>query len=135
VETFDRKSPLGKLAESGGYVLLLGIGMRANTAAHIGEALAHVPCIGFNRFPRRVRIEDGRVIPAWSVVWRNGPCRIEWQALEERMRVQGQIRSGQIGSGEAHLMRARDVIDTAYQMTFELCPACPTRPDWSSLPE
>ena len=133
VETFDPKSPLGKLATRGGYVLLLGVGMRANTAAHIGESMAHVHCIGFNRFPRRVRLDDGRVIPAWSVVWRDGPCLIEWQPLEDRMRSRGQIRSGRIGLGEAHLMLARDVVDTAHEMTFELCPACPTRPDWASL--
>jgi aminoglycoside 3-N-acetyltransferase len=134
VETFDPMSPLGKLAAGGGFVLLLGVGMRANTAAHIGEAMAHVHCIGFNQFPRRVRLDDGRVIPAWSVVWRDGPCLIEWQPLEDRMRSRGQIRSGRIGSGDAHLMLAQDVVATAYEMTFELCPACPTQPDWSSLP-
>src|SRR4028119_13893 len=33
VDTFSRRSPLGKLADRGGFVLLLGVGMRANTAA------------------------------------------------------------------------------------------------------
>jgi aminoglycoside 3-N-acetyltransferase len=133
VETFDRASPLGKLADRGGYVLLLGVGMRANTAAHIGESMARVPCIGFNLFPRRVRMDDGRVTPAWSVVWRDGPCRIEWDPLEARMRERGLIRTGTIGEGEAHLMRAADVVATSYEMTFALCPGCPTRPDWASL--
>src|SRR5438045_1885785 len=76
VETFVRRSPLGKLADLGGFVLLLGVRMRANTAAHIGETLARVHCIGFNQYPRKVRLDDGCVIPAWSVVWRDGPCLI-----------------------------------------------------------
>lgn len=128
VETFDRRSPLGKLADRGGYVLLLGVGMHANTAAHIGETMARVHCIGFNWDPRRVRLGDGRIIPAWSVVWRDGPCLIEWEPLETRMRSRGMIRDGRIGNGEVHLMKALDVIEVTYEMTQELCPDCPTMP-------
>ena len=128
VDTFDRRSPLGKLAEGGGYVLLLGIGMEANTAAHVGEFMASVHCIGFNEYPRRVRLDDGAVVRAWSVVWRDGPCRIEWAPLEERMRSRQLIRDGRIGEGEVRLMKARDVIETTYEMTGELCPTCPTMP-------
>lgn len=133
VDTFARRSPLGKLADLGGSVLLLGIGMQANTAAHIGEWMAHVPCIGFNQAPHRVRLEDGRIIPAWSVVWRDGPCLIEWEPLEERMRSRGMIRYGRLGDGELRLMRALDVIETAHELTGELCPRCPTRPRWETL--
>jgi hypothetical protein len=119
------------LADRGGFVLLLGVGMRANTAAHIGETMARVHCLGFNQFSRRVRLEDGRVIPAWSVVWRDGPCLIEWEPLEARLRSRGLIRDGRIGDGEAHLMMALDVIETTFAMTQELCPQCPTMPAWS----
>lgn len=135
VDTFSRRSPLGKLADRGGFVLLLGVGMRANTAAHIGETMARVHCLGFNQFPRRVRLDDGRVIPAWSVVWRDGPCRIEWDPLEARLRSRGLIRDGRIGDGEVHLMKALDVIETTFAMTQELCPGCPTLPAWSRHPE
>ena len=128
VETFDRRSPLGKLADLGGWVLLLGVGMRANTAAHIGESMAHVPCIGFNQQPRRIVAEDGSVQPAWSVVWRDGPCLIEWDPLETRMRSRNLIRDARIGAGQAQLMRALDVIETTFAMTGEICPGCPTRP-------
>jgi aminoglycoside 3-N-acetyltransferase len=130
VETFDRRSPLGKLADLGGFVLLLGIGMEANTAAHIGESMAHTHCIGWNQWPRRVRLEDRRIIPAWSVVWRDGPCLIEWAPLEARMRGLGMIRDGAIGDGRLMMMRALDVVETTYAMTQELCPVCPTMPNW-----
>jgi aminoglycoside 3-N-acetyltransferase len=132
VETFDRRSPLGKLADLGGYVLLLGVGMRANTAAHIGETMARVHCIGFNWHARRVRLEDGRIIPAWSVVWRDGDCLIEWDPLEDRMRSRGMICDGRIGDGEVRLMKALDVIEVTYEMTQELCPRCSTMPQGSS---
>jgi aminoglycoside 3-N-acetyltransferase len=130
VETFDRRSPLGKLADLGGHVLLLGVRMNANTAAHIGESMAHVHCIGFNLDPRRVRLDDGRVIPAWSAIWRDGPCLIEWEPLEKRMRSRGMIRDGRIGDARVHLMKALDVIEVTYEMTQEICPSCPTMPRW-----
>jgi hypothetical protein len=101
--------------------------MSANTAAHIGETMARVPCIGYGRLQRKVRLPDGCVIPATSVTWRDGPCLIEWEPLEQQMRAAGLIRDGQVGEGELRLMKAKDVIDTAYRMTFEYCPLCPTR--------
>jgi aminoglycoside 3-N-acetyltransferase len=127
VETFDPKSPLGKLADLGGWVLLLGIGMTANTAAHIGETMARVPCIGYGRLKRQVKLPDGRIIPATSVTWRDGPCLIEWDPLEERMKAAGLIRYGNVGDGELRLMKAKDVIDTTFAMTAEFCPTCKTR--------
>jgi hypothetical protein len=75
-----------------------------------------------------VLAEDGTILPAWSVIWRDGPCLIEWEPLEARMRSRGMIHDGRIGEGEARLMRALDVIETAYEMTGELCPRCPTMP-------
>jgi aminoglycoside 3-N-acetyltransferase len=126
--TFDRRSPLGKLADLGGFVLLLGVGMNRNTAAHIGETMAHVHCLGFGQFPRRVRLEDGSIIHAQSDIWRGGPCLIEWDPLELRMRSRGMILDGRIGDAAVHLMRALDVIEVTFEMTQELCPTCPTMP-------
>lgn len=135
VDTFDRLSPRGKLADRGGYVLLLGVGIDRNTAAHIGEQMAHAHCVGWNQLPRRVRLEDGRVVPAWDVVWRDGPCRIEWAPLEARLRAHRMIRDARIGDGDAHLMRALDVVETAHAMALELCPGCPTQPRWEQVAE
>jgi aminoglycoside 3-N-acetyltransferase len=134
VETFDRLSPLGKLADLGGAVVLLGVGMRANTAAHIGETIARVPCLGFGEYPRKILNDAGEVVPATSVVWRDGPCLIEWDPLEARMRSAGMIRDGRIGDGEVHWMRAIDVVEVTLQMTGEFCPGCPSRPRYPTSP-
>mgnify|MGYP003877520601 CR=1 FL=1 len=138
LRTFDIRSPLGKLARRGGYVVLLGVGMNVNTAAHVGETMAEVPCLGFRKLPCWVRLPDtGRIVRAWSVLWRGGPCRIEWEPLEERMRNRGLIRDGRIGGAEVHVMRAMDVVRTAYEMAREpeFCPTCPARPvqRWEDL--
>lgn len=126
--TFDRRSPLGKLADLGGDVLLLGVGMDRCTAAHIGEVMARVPCLGYRQFKRKLLGEDGVVREADSVLWRDGPCRIEWEPLESTMRERGMIRDGAIGAARVMRMKALDVVETAYELTAVLCPGCPARP-------
>jgi aminoglycoside N3'-acetyltransferase len=112
----------------GGYVLLLGVGMDRNTMAHVGETLASVPCIGQNQWPRRMRDAQGHVIGAWSMLWREGPCLIEWDALERYLRDRNQIRDGQIGEAPVQLMVGAHVLGAAARLALELCPQCPTRP-------
>ena len=126
--TFGVNCPLGKLAQKGGYVLMLGAPFRTCTAAHIGENKARVHCIGWWQSKRKILLEDGSILVVYGDVWRNGPCRIEWEPLEAHMRARDLIRDGQIGGARIMLMRAMDVIDVTYRMTFEMCPTCPTRP-------
>jgi aminoglycoside 3-N-acetyltransferase len=132
VGTFDPHSPLGKLADAGGWVVLLGVGMWANTAVHIGEVKAGVHCLGYGRERSFVKL-NGEVREVRSTLWReDGPCRVEMQPVEERMRARGLIIDGQVGQAEVHIMRARDVVETAAEVGREVCPTCPLRPDWSS---
>lgn len=128
LDTFDRNSPLGKLADKGGWVLLLGVGMNSNTAAHVGETLARVPCIGYRENPGKVVGPDGALRQAWSVLWRDGPCLLEWDPLEQAMRDTDMIADGRIGDAQVMLMKALDVVQTAFELTRTICPNCPTRP-------
>lgn len=126
---FGMESPLGKLARRGGWVLLLGVGMNRCTAAHLGERRAGAHCIGWDQEPRQIRdLHTGTVVPAKADVWRNGPCRIEWDPLERRMRECGLIQDGRIGECRVMRVKAMDVIEVSCQMACELCPACPTMP-------
>jgi aminoglycoside 3-N-acetyltransferase len=124
--TFGDRSPLGKLATVGGYVLLLGVGMEANTAAHIGEVLASCPCIGLHQARRRIVDALGNVVEIPSSLWRDGKCLIEWEALETYMRERDQIHDDTIGDANVHLMRAADVVGGAFKLAQSLCPQCPT---------
>ena len=47
--------------------------------------------------------------------------------MEEHMRARKQIRDGRIGEADVHTMKVLDVIETAFEMTQELCPDCPTQ--------
>jgi len=125
--TFGLTSPLGKLAAMGGQVLLLGVGMNANTMAHLGETLYGVPCF-IEGWPRQMLDPLGHVVPAVGLYWRNGPCRVEWEALEEALRARSLIRDGRIGLAETHLMPAAPVLGATVRLCQQLCPTCPTRP-------
>lgn len=129
LKTFDERSPLGKLIAEGGKIVLLGVGMNSNTAAHIAETRANAPCMGYRRNRRLVRLEDGRVVEAWGVLWRGeGKCRIEWQAIEGELRRRGMIRDTRIGQAHVMLMVGHDMLDTTYELALEFCPHCPVRP-------
>jgi len=124
--TFNPYGPLGRLAKVGGKILLLGVGMRANTAAHVGETIAGAHCLGYMEGTYPVLMDDGEVRNARCVAWRNGPCLIEWDALEGEMRRRGMIADGRVGAGEVHLMKAADVIDVTIELAAKFCPKCPT---------
>ena len=125
--TFGLQSPLGKLAAMGGKVLLLGVGMRANTMAHLGETLYGVPCF-IEGWPRRIVDGLGHIVPARGLYWRNGPCRVEWEPLEAHLRERGQIADGQVGEAKLQLMLGAHVLGAAVRLCQKLCPTCPTRP-------
>lgn len=126
--TFGLRSPLGKLAALGGKILLLGVGMNVNTMAHVGEMLYGVPCIADGVWPRRIVDPLGHVVAAHSMYWRDGPCRVEWQPLEQALCERHQITDGRIGHAEVHLMLGAHVIGATVRLCAELCPDCPVRP-------
>ncbi|MGD9494975.1 MAG: AAC(3) family N-acetyltransferase [Armatimonadota bacterium] len=129
LKTFDERSPLGKLVAEGGKIVLLGVGMNSNTAAHVAETKANAPCMGYRQNRRLVRLEDGTVIEAWSVVWRGpGKCKIEWQAIEGELRRRGLIRDTRIGEAHVMLMLGRDMVDVTYELCLQMCSTCPIRP-------
>jgi aminoglycoside 3-N-acetyltransferase len=125
--TFGLTSPLGKLAAMGGQILLLGVGMSTNTMAHIGETLYGVPCF-IEGWPRRIRDDQGHIIPTVGLYWRDGQCRVEWDALEHALREQRLIRDGRIGHADVHLMPGAAVLGATVRLCQQLCPDCPVRP-------
>jgi aminoglycoside 3-N-acetyltransferase len=94
-------SPLDRLAASGGFVLLLGVGHVSNTTAHVGEFRADAPYLdipfdpawpthGFDRFPG---------------------CSRAFGLLERPLRERGSIRDGTVGRALAQLVPGSSVID------------------------
>ena len=99
-------SPVGRVYELDGQVLLLGVGHDANTTIHLAENLAGV----------RYRL------PAQAMILRDGQpllchydevdhCCANFSLMDEWLAQ----RRGPVGHGEARLMRSRDVVETAVE--------------------
>jgi aminoglycoside 3-N-acetyltransferase len=131
VDTFSRLSPLGKLADRGGWIVLLGVDMTSNTCVHIGQTIARAHCLGLGAARSLMRI-DGQMREVPSTLWRNGRCKIEFDPVEDYMQKRGQIRTGRVGNAGIRIMRGRDVIDTTLHLCARFCPDCPAQPDWDA---
>jgi aminoglycoside 3-N-acetyltransferase len=96
-------SPLGRLAQAGGYGLLIGVDYRSNTFHHVVESLLGSPCLGQRTIALPMRLPDGRVVEGRTWTWRSRSCpitdaavygaEIERRGLERRMTIgQGVVR-------------------------------------------
>ncbi|HEX7034958.1 MAG TPA: AAC(3) family N-acetyltransferase [Pseudomonadales bacterium] len=101
-------SPIGRLHDRDGWVLLLGVGHDADTTIHLAEWLAGV------RYRRHKSVTITGAGGRWE--------RIEYDEIdhccEHFARVDGWLdeagrqRRGPVGHGDARLVRARDVVQT-----------------------
>jgi aminoglycoside N3'-acetyltransferase len=106
-------SPIGRVHDLDGSVLLLGVGHDANTTVHLAEHLADVPyriakfCV-VRRDGVPVRVDYAEI----DHCCRNFRLVGEWLAARELE------RRGPAGHGTARLARARDIVTTVLD---ELC--------------
>jgi aminoglycoside 3-N-acetyltransferase len=99
-------SPLGRLAASGGHVLLLGVGHTANTTVHVGEFEADAPYL------------DIPFDPGWPThgADRFPGCSRAFGAIERPLRERGAIRDGRVGRAVAQLVPGAAVIEATVEL-------------------
>jgi aminoglycoside N3'-acetyltransferase len=103
-------SPIGRVHDLDGQVLLLGVDHDANTTVHLGEYLAGVPYWIAKRCTIRregqvVSIEYGEI----DHCCRNFALAGGW------LRARGLERQEAVGSGTARLARARDIVSVVVE--------------------
>jgi aminoglycoside 3-N-acetyltransferase-4 len=99
------ESPVGRVYELDGQVLLLGVGHDANTTLHLAEVLAGVPY----RVPGHCTImEDGR--PVRVDYGENDHCCARFAFADDWLRERGLQSEGQVGHARARLARSRDIV-------------------------
>jgi aminoglycoside N3'-acetyltransferase len=99
------RSPIARVHELDGRVLLLGVGHDSNTTIHLAEVLGGAPY----RVPKHITIEqDGR--PARIEYGENDHCCQRFALADDWLRARGLQTEGPIGHAHARLMRARDVV-------------------------
>jgi len=99
-------SPLGRLADAGGYVLLLGVGHTANTTVHVGEFHAGAPYL------------DIPFDPDWPEhgADRFPGCSRAFGTIERPLREREAIRDGKVGNALAQLVLGAAVIEATVEL-------------------
>src|SRR5687768_10189792 len=102
------ESPVGRVHDLDGQVLLLGVGHDANTILHLAELMAGVPY----RIRKSLTVlRDDR--PAHVEYGENDHCCRRFALADEWLRARGLQAEGRVGHAHARLMRARDVVALA----------------------
>jgi aminoglycoside 3-N-acetyltransferase len=116
-------SPVGRVYELGGQVLLLGVLHSENTTLHLAESIAKVPYSV--EHPCVVEIDGAaRTVP----IAETDHCCRRFELASDWLRAGGLQREGIVGHAAARLCEARDVVRLACdQLALDplvfLCPA------------
>ena len=99
------ESPIGRVHELDGQILLLGVGHDANTTIHLAEVLAQVPYA----VPKHcTAMDEGRAVRVDYT--ENDHCCQRFALVDEWLRARNLQREGRVAHAPARLMRARDVV-------------------------
>jgi aminoglycoside N3'-acetyltransferase len=102
------ESPVGRVHELDGQVLLVGVGHDANTTLHLAEILAGVPY----RVPKQCTVlREG--YPVKVDYLENDHCCARFTLADEWLRSRGLQSEGPVGNAWARLVRSRDVVAAA----------------------
>jgi aminoglycoside N3'-acetyltransferase len=101
-------SPVGRIYERDGQVLLLGIGHDANTTVHLAESVAGVR---YRRPKHAMILRDGRITRCdYGEI---DHCCDNFKFMDEWLDATGRQRRGKIGHGDARLANSRDIVEVA----------------------
>ena len=99
------ESPVGRVHELDGQVLLLGVGHDADTTIHLAELLAGVPY----RLPRHCTVaRDGRAVRVEYE--ENDHCCAGFALVDGWLSERGLQSGGPVGHAQARLARAQDIV-------------------------
>ena len=115
-------TPLHKLWQMDGKILLLGVTHRVNTSVHLAESLVKVPYL-FMPYNAAWGIATYERLPDGTVneyVQAELPgCGNEFNKLQPLLEVKGKVRSGHVGNAVSYLMKSRDLIAEAVALLEE----------------
>jgi aminoglycoside 3-N-acetyltransferase len=102
------ESPVGRVHDLDGQVLLLGVEHDSDTTLHLAELLANVPY----RVPRSCTVlRDGRAVRI--DYGENDHCCARFALADDWLRARGLQAEGPVGHALARLARARDIVSVS----------------------
>lgn len=119
------ESPLARLHQLDGWILLIGAGHKVNSSLHLAEVWAEAPYIHRSS---QIHTAPGQ----FTTMWGSPECSEGFAKIEPLLRQGRLLRQGYIGNAPSQLMRQRQVVSMAVAMlrgdrSALLCddPACP----------
>lgn len=111
-DIFGDSSPIGRLYELDGYVLLIGVGYDKNTSLHLADARADYP--GKHTVIQSSAIQSGgqRIWKSYETLAVDGE---DFPAIGEAFEKTGQVRHAQLGNGVLSMMNQRVLVDFAVE--------------------
>jgi aminoglycoside 3-N-acetyltransferase-4 len=103
-------SPVGRVHDRNGKILLLGTDHSSNTTLHLAELLADVP---YRTTSTSTILEHG--IARRIDYGENNHCCLRFALADDWLREAGLQREGRVGHAQARLMRARDLVRLALE--------------------
>ena len=107
-------SPVGRIYQSDGQVLLLGVGHDADTTIHLAESIAEA------RYRRKKHVtlrSAGR--PMRLDYFEIDHCCQRFNLMDDWLDVAERQRRGTVGHAQARLARSRHVVEAALERLFE----------------
>lgn len=107
---FGEGSPVGKLYELDGYVLLIGVGYDKNTSIHLADVRAEYPGKHLSTEHSAMMVNGKREWVAYQTLAVDGE---DFEQIGAAFELQGKSQREPLGNSSICLMRQRDVVDFA----------------------
>lgn len=109
---FGEGSPIGKLYELDGDVLLIGVGYDKNTSLHLADVRADYPGKHYVTEHSAIMENGTRVWKSYETLWVDGE---DFDAIGEAFEAAYPIHSISLGNATLRLMKQRELVDFAVQ--------------------
>lgn len=107
---FGEGSPLGKLYELDGYVLLIGVGYDKNTSLHLADVRAEYPGKHDNMEYSAIMEKGERVWKGYSTLFVDGE---DFDEIGEDFEKEHSVQRVSLGNGMIAFMKQRELVDFA----------------------
>lgn len=105
---FGEGSPVGKLYELDGYVLLMGVGYDKNTSIHLADVRAEYPGKHYVTEHSAMMVDGKREWVAYQTLFVDGE---DFEQIGEAFELQGKTSRVLLGNGSICLLRQRELVD------------------------
>lgn len=107
---FGEGSPIGKLYELDGYVLLIGVGYDKNTSLHLADVRAEYPGKHLSEESSAIMLDGKRVWKRYQTLYVDGEDFVHIGEAFEKERT---VTKVSLGNGELIFMKQRELVDFA----------------------